>query len=286
MTVAAQALPAVQRRSALARVWAFVKRHTLTVYALLAFGYLLVPIGVVILFSFNNPAGRFNYTWQGFTLDNWKNWDGVPGLRAAITLSVEIALLASLVATCLGTLIALALVRYRFRGRGTTNLLIFLPMSTPEIVLGASLLTLFLNGHVSKVLQLGFWTIVIAHVMFCISYVVVTVKARLIGFDRHLEEAAMDLGANEVATFRLVTLPLIAPAILAAGLLSFALSIDDFVITYFNAGPKITFPIFVWGAARVGAPPQVNVIGTAIFLLAVGAMVANVLVQSRRARSA
>jgi spermidine/putrescine transport system permease protein len=286
MTVGAQALPALQRRGALARTWGFARRHVLTVYALLAFAYLLVPIGVVIAFSFNDPAGRFNFTWQGFTLDNWKNWDGVPGLRAAITLSVEIALIAALVATVLGTLIALALVRYRFRGRGATNLLIFLPMSTPEIVLGASLLTLFINRNVTNILQLGFWTIVIAHVMFCISYVVVTVKARLIGFDRHLEEAAMDLGANEVATFRLVTLPLIAPAILSAALLSFALSIDDFVITYFNAGPKITFPIFVWGAARVGAPPQVNVIGTAIFILAVTAMVANVLVQNRRARTA
>ncbi len=281
MTVAAQTLPAA-RRSALDRCWAFARRHVLTVYAFLAFAYLLVPIGIVILFSFNNPAGRFNFTWQGFTLKNWENWDGVPGLREAITLSVEIALLSSLVATALGTLIALSLVRYRFRGRGTTNLLIFLPMSTPEIVLGASLLTLFLNLNVA----FGFWTIVIAHVMFCISYVVVTVKARLIGFDRHLEEAAMDLGANELATFRLVTMPLIAPAILAAALLSFALSIDDFVITYFNAGPEITFPIFVWGAARVGAPPQVNVIGTAIFVFAVTAMVANVLLQARRARTA
>jgi spermidine/putrescine transport system permease protein len=286
MTVSAQALPALSRRGPLARTWAFTRRHVLTVYALLAFAYLLVPIAVVIVFSFNDPAGRFNFTWQGFTLNNWKNWDGVPGLRDAITLSVEIALIAALVATVLGTLIALALVRYRFRGRASTNLLIFLPMSTPEIVLGASLLTLFINRSVTNVLQLGFWTIVIAHVMFCISYVVVTVKARLIGFDRHLEEAAMDLGANEMATFRLVTLPLIAPAILSAALLSFALSIDDFVITYFNAGPEITFPIFVWGAARVGAPPQVNVIGTAIFLFAVLAMVANVLVQNRRARIA
>jgi len=243
---------------------------------------LLLPIAVVILFSFNDPAGRFNYTWQGFTWDNWRNWDGIPGLRESITLSVQIALLSSLIATALGTLIALALVRYRFRGRGTTNLLIFLPMSTPEIVLGASLLTLFLNLNA----QFGFWTILIAHVMFCISYVVVTVKARLIGFDRHLEEAAMDLGANEVSTFRLVTLPLIAPAILSAALLSFALSIDDFVITYFNAGPKVTFPIFVWGAARVGAPPQINVIGTAIFVFAVTAMIANVVLQTRRARSA
>ena len=157
----------------------------------------------------------------------------MPGLRNAIVLSLEIALLASLVATALGTLIALALVRYRFRGRGATNLLIFLPMATPEIVLGASLLTLFLN---LTVLTFGFWTILIAHIMFCISFAVVTVKARLIGFDRHLEEAAMDLGANEWTTFRKVTLPLIAPAILASLALCFALSIDDFVVTYFNAG--------------------------------------------------
>jgi spermidine/putrescine transport system permease protein len=257
-----------------------VRRHLLTVYAIGAFAYLLVPIGIVILFSFNNPAGRFNYTWQGFTLDHWRNWDGVPGLREAMTLSLEIALLASVVATLLGTLIALALVRYGFRGRGGTNLLIFLPMATPEIVLGASLLTLFIN--LTSVFPLGFNTILIAHIMFCISYVVVTVKARLIGFDRSLEEAAMDLGANELVTFRKVTLPLIAPAILAGGLLSFALSIDDFVITYFNSGSEITFPLFVWGAARVGAPPQVNVMGTMIFLVALMLMIGNVVWQRRR----
>ncbi len=283
MTTVAEPLPA-RRTPAVSAVWAFARRHLLTAYALLAFAYLLVPIGVVVLFSFNNPAGRFNFTWQGFTLENWRNWDGVPGLRSAIVLSLEIAALAALVATALGTLIALALVRYGFRGRAATNLLIFLPMSTPEIVLGASLLTLFLN--LSGVFALGFWTIFIAHVMFCISYVVVTVKARLIGFDRHLEEAAMDLGANELVTFTRVTLPLIAPAILAGGLLSFALSIDDFVITNFVAGADVTFPLFVWGAARVGAPPQVNVIGTVIFVVAVGIMVANVLVQTRRAKGA
>jgi spermidine/putrescine transport system permease protein len=271
-----------RRENALARVWALVKHHVLTVYSLLAFVYLMLPIGVVIAFSFNNPQGRFNYVWSGFTLDNWKNWDGVPGLRSAMVLSLEIAVLASLVATALGMLIALALVRYGFRGRGLTNLLIFLPLSSPEIVLGASLLTLFLNLKV----VFGFWTILIAHVMFCISFAVVTIKARLIGFDRHLEEAAMDLGANEWATFRKVTLPLIAPAILAALLLCFAISIDDFVVTYFNSGPRTTFPLFVWGAARVGAPPQVNVIGTVIFGVAVIGMVANVLVQMRRERAA
>jgi spermidine/putrescine transport system permease protein len=259
-------------------VLGFARHHMLTVYSLLMFAYLLLPIAVVILFSFNNPSGRFNYTWQGFTLRYWENWDAVPGLRTAMVLSLEIALLASVIATGLGMLMALALVRYGFRGRGATNLLIFLPLSTPEIVLGASLLTLFLNMNTS----LGFWTILIAHIMFCISFAVVTVKARLVGFDRHVEEAAMDLGANEWTTFRKVTLPLIAPAILAALLLCFAISIDDFVVTYFNAGPKTTFPLFVWGSARVGAPPQVNVIGTVIFVVAVTAMLANVIYQRRR----
>jgi spermidine/putrescine transport system permease protein len=271
-----------EHRGLLAAAWAFVKRHVLTVYAILFFAYLLLPIAVVIVFSFNNPTGKFNYTWQGFTWNNWRYWDGVPGIRSSIVLSLQIALLASLVATALGTAIALALVRYSFRGRASTNILIFLPLSAPEIVLGASLLTLFLNLNV----VFGFWTILIAHIMFCISFAVVTVKARLVGFDRHLEEAAMDLGANEWTTFRKVTLPLIAPAILAALLLCFAISIDDFVVTYFNSGNRITFPLFVWGAARIGAPPQVNVIGTAIFVIALTAMLVNVLVQMRRSKGA
>jgi spermidine/putrescine transport system permease protein len=277
---------AVERRparpSVLSRALAFVRRHLLTAYSILFFAYLLLPIAVVVVFSFNNPTGKFNYTWQGFTWNNWRYWDGVPGIRSSIVLSLEIAVLASLVATALGTAIALALVRYGFRGRGSTNILIFLPLSTPEIVLGASLLTLFLNLNV----VFGFGTILIAHIMFCISFAVVTVKARLVGFDRHLEEAAMDLGANEWTTFRKVTLPLIAPAILAALLLCFAISIDDFVVTYFNSGSKVTFPLFVWGAARIGAPAQVNVIGTAIFVIALTAMLVNVLVQMRRSKGA
>jgi len=275
MNAVAQPLTARKRVD----VVGFLRYHLLTAYSLLMFVYLLLPIGVVILFSFNNPSGRFNYTWQGFTLKYWQNWNSVPGLWGAMKLSLEIALIASLVATALGTLIALALVRYGFRGRGSTNLLIFLPLSTPEIVLGASLLTLFLNV---TFVQLGFWTILIAHVMFCISFAVVTVKARLVGFDRHIEEAAMDLGANEWTTFQKVTLPLIAPAILAALLLCFAISVDDFVVTYLNAGSETTFPLFVWGAARVGAPPQVNVFGTAIFVVAVTAMLGSVLYQRRR----
>ena len=272
-----------ERRGFLAAAWAFVKHHILTLYSILFFAYLLIPIAVVIVFSFNHPSGKFNYVWQGFTWDNWRYWNGVPGIESAIILSLEIALIASVVATGLGTLIALALVRYGFRGRATTNILIFLPLSTPEIVLGASLLTLFLN---LSFVTFGFQTILIAHIMFCISFAVVTVKARLVGFDRHLEEAAMDLGANEWTTFTKVTLPLIAPAVLAALLLCFAISIDDFVVTYFNSGSSVTFPLFVWGAARIGAPPQVNVIGTAIFVIALTAMLANVLVQMRRQRAA
>jgi spermidine/putrescine transport system permease protein len=259
-----------------------VRRYVLPAYALLAFVYLLLPIGVVILFSFNAPSGRFNYVWEGFTLDNWLNWDAVPGIRDAVIKSLELALVSTIAATVLGTLLALAIVRHRFRGRGATNLLIFLPMSTPEIVLGASLLTLYLNMRIVT----GFITIFIAHVLFIVSYIVVTIKARLIDFDRHLEEAAADLGANEWTTFRKVTLPLLAPAILSAALLGFALSIDDFVITYFVSGPTTTFPLFVWGAARVAVPPQVNVVASAIFVVAILVALGNVLWGLRSRRTA
>jgi spermidine/putrescine transport system permease protein len=270
------------RPDALSRAWAFVRHHLLTAYSILFFAYLMLPIAVVAVFSFNHPKGRFNFTWERFTISNWTHWNAIPGIQSAVELSLEIALVASLLATALGTLMALALVRYGFRGRGTTNFTVFLPLATPEIVLGASLLTLFLNRSV----PLGFWTILIAHVMFCVSFAVVTVKARLVSFDRHLEEAAMDLGANEWTTFRKVTLPLIAPAILASLLLCFAISVDDFVVTYFVAGNHVTFPIFVWGAARVATPPQINVIGIAFFVIAVTAMLGNVALQSRRAKHA
>lgn len=279
-SVAVEARPS--RPNALSRAWAFVRRHLLTAYSILFFAYLMLPIAVVAVFSFNHPKGRFNFTWERFTISNWTHWNAIPGIQSAVELSLEIALVASLLATALGTLMALALVRYGFRGRGTTNFTVFLPLATPEIVLGASLLTLFLNRSV----PLGFWTILIAHVMFCVSFAVVTVKARLVSFDRHLEEAAMDLGANEWTTFRKVTLPLIAPAILASLLLCFAISVDDFVVTYFVAGNHVTFPIFVWGAARVATPPQINVIGIAFFVIAVTAMLGNVVLQSRRAKHA
>jgi spermidine/putrescine transport system permease protein len=280
VSATADALPITPRGPALARVGTWLKRHLLSAYAALALLYLFLPIGVVIAFSFNNPKGRFNYTWDGFTFNNWTHPFGVSGIGSAMRISLEIAALSSILATVLGALMALSLARYKFRGRGIVNLLIFIPLTTPEIVLGSSLLTLFLNQNIST----GFTTILIAHIMFNISYVVVTVKARLAGFDRHLEEAAMDLGANEWTTFWKVTLPLIAPGVLAAGLLAFALSIDDFVITYFNSGSTVTFPLFVWGSARVATPPQINVLGTLIFVIAVSGMLANIVIQNRRAK--
>ena len=281
MTTAAETMAPRARPGLAARTWALVKHHALTVYALLAVAYLMLPIAVVVLFSFNDPKSNFNYVWQGFTLDNWANWDEPIGIRDSVVTSLEIGVLATIVATALGTLVALAIVRHRFRGRGATNLLVFLPMSTPEIVLGASLLTLFLN--MTGVFELGFVTVFIAHVMFIVSFVVVTVKARLIGFDRHLEEAAMDLGANELTTFRKVTFPLLAPAMLAAALLGFALSIDDFVITFFNAGSQTeTFPMYVWATSQRALPPQINVVASAIFLVAIAIGLANVLWQYRQ----
>jgi spermidine/putrescine transport system permease protein len=256
--------------------------QSLNLYAALALIYLLLPIAVIVVFSFNEPHSRFNFVWHGFTLENWKHPFDVPGLTDAMISSLKIAALSTIVATILGTMMALALVRYRFRGRAPTNFFIFLPLATPEVVMGASLLSLFLTLGVAT----GFTTIVIAHIMFNISFVVVTVRSRLIGFDRSLEEAAQDLGANGLQTFIRVTLPLIAPGVLAASLLAFALSIDDFVITNFNAGSTVTFPLFVWGAARVAVPPQINIIATMIFVATLFLMALTVLQQRRAERMA
>ncbi len=260
----------------------------LYIFTALAVVYLLLPVFVIILFSFNDPAGKTNTTWQGFTLKYWMDPLGVPGIANAIFLSLVIAFISTIVATALGTLIALALVRYEFRLSGATNALIFIPMATPEIVLGASLLTMFVSIGGAPFFPLSAFTILIAHIMFNISYVVVTVRARLTGFPRHLEEAAMDLGANEWLTFWKVTFPLILPGIVAAGLLAFSLSIDDFVITNFTAGKTQTFPMFIYAKNRIGIPVQVNVIGTIIFLIAVGTVGVTTLARIRadaRARS-
>ena len=244
-------------------------KYLLYTYTGLAIIYLLLPVAIIILFSFNDPVGRRNFVWTKFSLDAWLNPLGVPGLGQAVGLSMIIAVVSTLVATVLGTLMALAMVRYEFRGKNLANNLIFLPMATPEIVMGASLLTLFVSFGGPPFFPLSPITILIAHILFNISYVVVTVRARLAGFPRHLEEAAMDLGANEWTTFWKVTFPLILPGIVAAALLAFSLSIDDFVITNFTAGRTQTFPMFIYAQARVGVPVQVYVIGSIIFLVAV-----------------
>ncbi len=262
----------------------FLDRYLLYVYTAFAILYLMLPVAVMALFSFNDPPGKSNLTWHGFSLDAWLDPFGVPQLFDVVRTSIVVALVSTVAATILGTLIALALVRYGFRGSSATNVLIFLPMATPEIVLGASLLTLFVAIGQPPFFPTNFLTILIAHIMFNISYVVVTVRARLYGFDRHLEEAAMDLGANEWATFWKVTFPMILPGIMAAALLAFSLSIDDYVITSFTAGRTSTFPIFIWGSARVGVPVQVNVIGTAFFLIAVGFVALTTFFQSRANR--
>ena len=269
------------------RIARLLDRWLLPLYVALAVLYLALPVLIMILFSFNDPSGRSNISWRGFSLESWFDPLGQPGLAEAVTTSLLVALLATLVATGLGVLIGLALVRHRFRGRSSINLLIFLPMSTPEIVLGVSLLTLFLaSTQYAFVPQgtffpLGFHTILIAHIMFNISYVVITVRARLAGFNRSVEEAAMDLGADEWTTFWKVTFPLIFPGILAAAMLAFAFSIDDFVITQFTAGVDQTFPLWVYGASRIGVPPEVNVMGTIIFSIAILGIVGWSLLQRR-----
>jgi len=249
-------------------------------FTVLAIGYLLIPIVVMIIFSFNDYQGKFNFVWHGFTLQGWLHPFDWPGLPDAIKTSLLIAFLSTVGSTILGTFIGLALTRYNFKGRGAINGLIFLPMATPEIVMGSSLLTLFvnsglqggmLNGIVPKgvLFPLGFTTILIAHIMFNISYVVVTVKARIAGFDRRLEEAAMDLGADELTTFWKVTFPLIFPGVLAAALLAFSLSIDDFIITSFVSGTTNTLPIWAYSIIKNALPVQINVVGSMVFLGAV-----------------
>jgi spermidine/putrescine transport system permease protein len=267
----------------LAKVWAWIRHHALNVYAALAIAYLLIPVAIIILFSFNDTQSRFNFVWQGFTLRHWEQPFLVPDLTDAMIVSLQLAAASTLIATTLGTMIALALVRHEFIARKTANVLIVLPIATPEVVIGAALLSLFLTY---TFVGLGFASLFIAHVMFSISFVVIVVRSRLIGFDRGLEEAAQDLGATPVTTFRTVTLPLIFPGIMAGALLAFALSLDDFVISNFNAGTTLTFPLWIFGAARIGLPPQVNIMATLLFAVTVFAMVLTVWQQRRAERMA
>jgi spermidine/putrescine transport system permease protein len=252
--------------------------YVIRLYAVVAFAYLFLPIAWTIAFSFND-GGKTNLTWQGFTVRNWQNPCEAAEFCSALGNSLKIGLLSTAGSVVLGTMVAFALARHRFYGRRATNLLIFLPMATAEVVMGASLLALFLSIGV----PLGFWTIVMAHVLFSLSFVVVTVKARIASLDPRLEQAAMDLYANEVQTFLRVTLPLVAPGIFGAALLAFSLSFDDFIITNFNRGAETTFPVQVYVAAQRGIPPQANVIGTAMFLLALVVVLLAQLLRPRRA---
>ena len=252
-----------------ARAWRWLREHAVNIVAALVVVYLLLPIAVILLFSFNNPSGRYNYTWVGFTLEHWAHAFSRPELNEALVTSLKLAVLATVISTIVGTMMALALVRHEFFGRRLANFLIVIPMATPEVVMGAALLSFFL---ILGTFSLGFETLLIAHVMFCISFVVVVVRSRLIGFDRSLEEAARDLGASPIETFRLVTLPLIMPGIFGAAMLAFALSIDDFVISNFNSGTTVTFPLYIFGAAQRGIPVEVNVIAMILFSFTVAAM--------------
>ena len=254
--------------------------HAVLAVAIVVLVYMFLPIFFVGLMSFNAPSSRLSYEFDAFTLDNWTSPCAPIGMCGAVVKSLQIGFLATLGATVLGTLVAFALVRHRFRGRAATSLLIFLPMATPEVVMGSSLLALFTSVGLSG--TLGFWSILVAHIMFCLSFVVVTVKARLAGLDSSMEQAAMDLYANEWQTFWRITFPLVFPGILAAALLSFSLSFDDFIVTNFNHGNTITFPMFVWGSAQRGIPPQVNVIGTVMFLVALVLVLGGSVFQRRR----
>lgn len=241
---------------------AWLKRNLIVIAGLLVMAYIMLPNLVVTLFSFNKPNGRYNYEWNQFSLDAWLNPCASPGLCDSLGLSLWVAVVAALVSTVIGTMAAFALGRYRFRGRSATNLLVFFPMATPEVVMGSSLLTLFIAMGIPS----GQVTILIAHILFTVSFVVVTVKARVASLDPALEQAAADLYATPSQAFWRVTFPLVAPGIAAGALLAFALSFDDYIVTNFNAGANtVTFPMFVWGAAQRGTPVQINVVGTVMF---------------------
>lgn len=244
--------------------------------------FLFAPIAVIVVFSFNKPAGKFNYTWQGFTLENWAHPFKYPALTEALKLSLNVAAVSTAIALVLGTLVAVALVRQRFRGRTAVDTFMVLPLTSPEVVMGASLLTMFLSLGWAT----GYVTIVAAHVAFEISFIAMTVRARIRGFDWTLEDASLDLGAGPVRTFFTVTLPLIVPGIVAAAMLSFALSLDDFIITYFVSGSTVTYPLYVNAATKAAVPPQINVLATAILLISLVLLMAGTLYRRKRVDTA
>ncbi|GAA1736032.1 ABC transporter permease [Microcella frigidaquae] len=257
-------------------------KYAIWVYSIMAFVFLLIPIAYTVAFSFNDSR-RTNIIWNGFTLDNWFTVCEAQGVCEAFGNSLLIGLAATVLATTLGTMIAIALVRYRFKFRNATTLLIFLPMATPEVVLGAGLAAQFLQAGVPK----GIGTVILAHTLFCLSFVVVTVRSRVVSLNPALEEAGRDLYASPVQVFWRITFPMLLPGIVAAALLSFALSFDDFIITNFNRGADVTFPSYIYTAAARGIPAEANVIASAVFFLAIAlVLIAQISAGIRRRRLA
>jgi len=266
------------------RIGRWLADHAILIIGILVLVYMFVPIGYIFALSFNQPSGRSaTAQFESFTWNNWTSICEPEGLCDSLVLSFKVSLTSTIIATVLGTLMAFALVRHTFRGRATSNLIIFLPMATPEVVMGASLLAMFVSAGADS--ALGFFTLVISHVLFCISFVVVTVKARLGGMDARLEQAAMDLYANEWQTFRLVTLPLALPGIIAAALLAFSLSFDDFIVTNFTAGQSVTFPLYIYGAKLKDFPAQLFVVGSLMFMIAFVLVIVVEVLRMRRARA-
>ncbi|MEU4424545.1 ABC transporter permease [Actinoplanes sp. NPDC024001] len=257
--------PAPPKAAPARRSVRFNGARAMHVYTWVLIAWLALPILVMILFGFNDPAGRYNQTWQGFTFKWYGELFALPDLTEALIASLLVAVFSSLISGALGTGIGYALGRYRFRGAGATNLVMFAAISSPELVMGSSLLTLFVSMGVG----LGGITLTIAHVMFSIAFVATVVRARVVTLDRSIEEAAADLGATAWTTWWKITFPILLPAIFSGVMLAFALSIDDFVISNFTAGNVQTFPLWIWGSTRVGLPPQVNVMGTLIFVAGV-----------------
>lgn len=255
-------------------------RRLLIAISAFVFLYLFAPIVWIVVFSFNQPKGKYNLEWSGFTFDNWLHPFADADLTKAFFKSLEVAAISVTLATIAGSLMALALSKFRFRGSGAVDIFLVLPLTTPEIVLGASLLTMFIDWDIDR----GFVTIIIAHTLFCLSFVALTVKARISGFDWRLEEAAADLGAGPWRTFSRVTFPLILPGVFAAALLSFALSIDDYIITSFNKGQTNTMPIHIWDSFKVEFRPQVNVLASMILLVSVSLLIGSSAMSARRAK--
>jgi spermidine/putrescine transport system permease protein len=259
-------------------------RFVLPTYSWLIIVYLISPIAVMIAYSFNKVTTglpQVSFAWNGFTTQWYQQWNAVPQLTSAFWLSIRVAIAATILSTVVGTLLALALVRYRppkFRGKGLIEQVMFLIIAVPEIVLGASMLGLFVTLSVGR----GFLTLLLAHVTFSIAFVAVTVRARMTGFDLSVEEAARDLGANAWVTFRKITLPLIMPGVMAGALMAFALSIDDFVTSNFVSGTAVPFPVWVYGVTRIGIPPQVFVFGSAIFSFGILCAIASIVISRRR----